>query len=153
MSFTQSANQFRGLRNVVLQAFRNALKRNDKVATGETLKSLKARVFIGFSKFELDILGSKAFFFIQSGRKPGGKMPPVDALVKWIKARKIQGRSKRGRFLSDRALAFAIGRGIVKHGIKPTDIFGDVEREITDPISKAINESAKKDIVTSIKRA
>ena len=48
---------------------------------------------------------------------------PLSALLNWIKIRGIKGRNNKGRFITDRSLAFGIQTNIFKYGIRPTNIY------------------------------
>jgi hypothetical protein len=43
--------------------------------------------------------------------------------LKWIKIRGIRGRNKKGRFIKDLSLAWAIQTNIFKYGIRPANIY------------------------------
>lgn len=59
--------------------------------------------------------------WVQSGRLPGKKGVPIDALEKWIKQRGLKGRDKKGRFITNRSFAFGIQKNIKKFGIRPSN--------------------------------
>ena len=63
------------------------------------------------------IQGSFVFYgkFVDTGRKAGGKKVPIDALIEWIRVKRIDLRGKK-----ERSVAFAIQNSIHKKGI-PTD--------------------------------
>lgn len=53
--------------------------------------------------------------FVNAGRKPGTKGVPIDALVEWIRRKRLNMEGKR-----ERSVAFAMQRSIRKKGIKPS---------------------------------
>ena len=63
-----------------------------------------------------------------SGKKGGLKK----AISSWVKRKGIRGRSKDGRFISNKSLTFLISRSIYQHGIKPSLFF-------TKPFEKAFD--------------
>jgi hypothetical protein len=77
----------------------------------------------------IQVLSEEYAQWVQSGRLPGKKGVPVDALEKWIKDRGLQGRDKKGRFIKRRSFAFAIQKNIKKFGIRPSN-FLDVALEM-----------------------
>jgi len=64
------------------------------------------------------------------------KMPPVDTLAQWVKAKGMKGRDAKGKFISHRSLAFAIAKKIQKKGIKATSHY-------TQPISYSMKRFKK----------
>jgi hypothetical protein len=62
--------------------------------------------------------------YVISGRRPGARKVPIDALLKWVKAKGIQaqsGKGRRGGVMRDTQLAFAIQNAIYKRGIASKD--------------------------------
>lgn len=58
---------------------------------------------------------------VNIGRKAGLRGVPIEALEKWIKARGLKGRDKKGKFITVRNFAFAIQTNIKKFGIRPSN--------------------------------
>lgn len=65
--------------------------------------------------------------WVEQGRRPFGveqrfpvnSLPPMAAILDWIKRKRIKGRNKKGQFISNNSLAWAIRVMISKRGIKP----------------------------------
>ena len=47
---------------------------------------------------------------------------PIPALLDWISIKGLRGRTKKGRFMTNLSLAFAIRANIWKFGIKPANL-------------------------------
>ena len=60
------------------------------------------------------------------------KQPPIAPIENWIRNKGIKPRDSKGRFISNRGLAFAISRSIKEKGIKPSLFF-------TKPFEKAFS--------------
>tara|TARA_R110002050_G_scaffold277640_1_gene423395 strand:- start:162 stop:524 length:363 start_codon:yes stop_codon:yes gene_type:complete len=61
---------------------------------------------------------------ISSPYKYKNKQPPPGILAKWISKKGIKGRDKKsGRFISNKSLAFIIGRKIKRDGIQGISFF------------------------------
>jgi hypothetical protein len=80
--------------------------------------------------------GADYLKYLVFGRGPG-KMPPVDAIEAGIKKSGQQGRTKAGKYMSDRSLAWAIAIGIklrgtlIFQGKKPgLDFLGSMEKNM-----------------------
>jgi hypothetical protein len=102
----------------------------DKVASGKLRDSIKV---IAVKQSEnvtiLQVMAEEYSQWVQSGRLPGKKGVPVQAIEKWIKDRNLQGRDKKGRYIKRRSFAFAIQSNIKKFGIRPSN-FLDVALEM-----------------------
>lgn len=96
---------------------------SNKVATGQLLNSLTATVVRTPQGSQLVITYMDYFEAVNLGRRPERKRVPISALLDWIKIRGIKGRNKRGRFIPNLSLAFAIQTNIYKYGIAPSNIY------------------------------
>ena len=102
---------------------------SNKIASGKLYNSVQ--VVVGRNtnqEFVLQVLMEVYGQWVQSGRLPGKRGVPIEALEKWIKDRKLQGRDKKGRFIKTKSFAFAIQNNIKKFGIRPSN-FLDVAIE------------------------
>jgi hypothetical protein len=72
--------------------------------------------------------------YVQDGRLSNPKGVPIQSLMEWIRARKLKGRNKKGKFITDKSFAFAIQTNIKKYGIKSSN-FKDyaLEKLLVDP--------------------
>lgn len=97
----------------------------DKVATGNLLKSLKAELIPWNNQGQggLKITYLDYFQNVNLGRRKNKKNVPIKNLLDWIKVRGIKGRDKKGKFIKDLNLAFAIQKNIYKYGIRPANIY------------------------------
>lgn len=67
----------------------------------------------------IDTLFNYYIVFVDSGRRAGAKMPPIDAIIKWLRKKNIAPLNK-----NIRSTAFLIARSIKEQGIAPRPIFG-----------------------------
>lgn len=91
------------------------LERQGHKATGQLINSVEVAVNDITDGFE--IVGQHLYYgrFVDTGRKAGVKRVPIDALIDWIRVKKMDLRGN-----SERQVAFAIQRAIYNKGI-PTD--------------------------------
>ena len=68
-----------------------------------------------------DILLNDYLTYIESGRRKGAKMPPVEPIIKWARQRGIS---------TDNSTIFLIRRAISRDGIKPRPFMATVLDEI-----------------------
>ena len=76
--------------------------------------------------------------------KKGGKIPPLNAIIQWTKAKGIRGRDKKGRFITDKSLGFLISRSIYQRGLQRTRIiskpYEEMQRDFAEDIQQAVTE-------------
>lgn len=87
--------------------------------------------------------------FVENGRR-AGKMPPIDAILNWIKVKPIVPRAINGRIPDTRQLAFLIARKIGREGtegrypiekITKGSTLNSVIEQIKNEIAKQITDS------------
>lgn len=107
---------------------------SNKVASGEMLDSLTAKLIpgTGDEPAMLEITYADYFQYVNRGRKMGLKRVPLNALLDWIKVRRLKGRDKKGRFIKNISFAYAIQTNIFKYGIRPTNIYDKALDSIED---------------------
>lgn len=126
---------------------------SNKIASGSLQKSINVTT-------QTDSNGGGALIvsmndygqWVQSGRLPGKKGVPVDALEKWIKDRGLQGRDKKGRFIKRRSFAFAIQANIKKFGIRSSNWYDVAIDNVLDDeeIINLLGDSAIEDLINAI---
>ncbi len=124
----------------------------NKVATGKLRDSVQVEVVNRPDETIIQVLAEQYAQWVQSGRLPGKKGVPISAIEKWIIARGLQGRDKRGRFIKRKSFAFAIQKNIKKFGIRPSN-FLDVALELIaeDPqIMELLEEGSYEELINLI---
>jgi len=125
----------------------------NKVASGKLRDSIKVVTKkVNEDETVIQVISEEYAQWVQSGRLPGKKGVPIDAIERWIKERGLQGRDKKGKFIKRRSFAFAIQSNIKKFGIRPSN-FLDVALEMIaeDPkIMDLIGDAAYDDLINLI---
>jgi hypothetical protein len=149
-------------RYIVRQA-RKILEQRGKNTTGKLSRSLKYKIEETKEGYDIKFLASKYAAFVNKGvsgtqgrrtyidingkRKVSPfkfkKQPPSDVIEGWIKNRGIQGRDKKGRFITRKSLAYLIARNIKLKGVPGVSFY-------TQPLSFSFNKF-KKDMITHFK--
>jgi hypothetical protein len=90
--------------------------------------------------------------WVQSGRLPGKKGVPINAIEQWIKERGLTGRDKKGRFIKRRSFAFAIQTNIKKFGIRPSNFLDKAVNllETDQRILDALGEEAFEELINRL---
>lgn len=123
---------------VVVRAYQEELKKNKKIATGQTIASLQNTVVAIPLVLGFEVTGDKVFDYIEFGRKAGAKMPPKGVLLPWLKAK---GKSPK--------LEYIIRKSIATKGIAPVLISASIAKTIVPQMQLDIEAALGKDIQTS----
>ena len=120
---------------------------NQKVGTNtlvgsDIYKSLSVRATHD-GDLVFDIILNDYIVFIESGRRKGAKMPPVEPIIRWARSRGIP---------TDNGTIYLIRRAISREGIRPRPIlqyvFEEVDREwdekLADKLFNKIMEEVDK---------
>lgn len=99
----------------ILQELIKELGYQGHIASGKLLDSLEVEVTEAAGLFSIDGRYLTYGKYVETGRKAGVKRVPIDALIEWIRVKRLDLRGK-----SERSVAFAIQAAIFKKGI-PTD--------------------------------
>lgn len=124
-------------------------KKRRAVATGTLKNSLTFTLRKDKAGYNIKFIAkgeaAKYADFVEDGRKPNSKQPPIDPILKWIKEKKIKARDEKGKILKQtesrkRGLAFAIARGIGKNGIPAVKYYEDAYKDaLPDHEEKILN--------------
>ena len=125
MSFTQDLKR---VGTFIVSELAIDLARKQKKASGKLLKSLRSEVNATGDGFEIAIIASSYFKFVDKGingtqRNRGSqysyknKKPPIAPLIEWIKIRSIATGNREIR-----NIAFAIQNYIYRNGVKGINV-------------------------------
>lgn len=117
----------------------------DKKATGGLIRSIDYKVIEKANILMVELLAADYLTIVDEGRRPG-KQPPTKALDKWVIARGIAPRDKKGRFISRESVKFLIARSIGRKGIKPTGVLKKTIDEVYGRKQKLLELAAIGDI-------
>jgi hypothetical protein len=124
----------------------------DKVASGQLRDTIDVQSKKEGNDTVIEVFMQEYGQWVQSGRLPGKKGVPIDAIEKWIKYRGLLGRDKKGRFIKRRSFAFAIQTNIKKFGIRPSNFLDDTLESLeSDPrIIEALEEMTFEELLNII---
>lgn len=123
----------------------------DAIASGKSFKAFDiSDVASSGDRMEINLTpqGDRAevIGYIEYGRGPG-RMPPRQAIIDWMIARKIIKKDEKGRRVE--ALSFAIAKTIAEDGIEPRFILEKAERHYR-PYIERMFEAAIRRLSTKI---
>lgn len=133
--------------------FANYKGKSNKVASGKLRDSVQVKVGMDSqSKTVLQVMMIDYAQYVQAGRLQNQKMVPIQPLIQWIKARRLKGRNKKGRYIKNESFAFAIATNIKKYGIRPANFIDfSIEKIFEDPrISELIGEATYDELLNAI---
>jgi hypothetical protein len=131
--------------DLVKTLVKNLLKA-DKKATGTLIKSVDYKLVEKANGIMIELLAADYLTNVDEGRKAGSKQPPLKSLDRWIIARKIAPRDKKGKFIPRQSIKFLIARSIAKNGIKPTNVIKKTIDEVYSKKKALIEKAAIEDI-------
>jgi hypothetical protein len=126
---------------------------SNKIASGRLYNSVKVQTAMEPNDvYVLQVIMADYAQFVQSGRLSGKKGVPIEALEKWIKERKLKGRNKEGRYITNRSFAFAIQKNIKKFGIRPSNFIDvSLEKILESPrVMELLGDAAYEDLINAI---
>ena len=132
--------------------FDRQFKRDKRSASGETLRKLDFKLNVKSDEYIVTFYAPDYYEYVEEGRK-AGKMPPREAILKWIQVKKILPKpDKNGKLPSTETLAFLIARAIGKHGTikdkgyKGGEYLADTVEEINDKYLPKLQEALEQDV-------
>ena len=126
---------------------------SNKVASGNLKNSVTVNVVHKSNNNNvLQIMMADYAEYVQQGRRPGKGNVPIKSLLDWIKERKLKGRDKKGKFISNLSFAFAIQKNINRYGIRPSNFIDiSIEKLMADErIVTLIGEATVEDLINAI---
>ena len=125
----------------------------NKVASGRLRDSVSVEVKQAAQGVNIiSVMMEEYYQWVQSGRLPNKRYVPIGALISWIKSRRLKGRNKKGRYITDKSFAFAIQKNINKFGIRPSN-FLDVSLEKIENdvrITELIGDASYEELINLI---
>ena len=96
--------------------YKEKLKADNRVATGNLINSIKTKVRQGKDYFEVEFNAAEYWKYVEEGRN-AGKWPPREAILNWIRAKKILPRpDANGKLPTEEQLSYLIQRAIGENG-------------------------------------
>jgi hypothetical protein len=132
-------------KDLVKTLVKNLLSANKK-ATGNLIRSIDYKVVEKANGFIVELLAADYLTNVDEGRRKGAKQPPTKSLDRWVIARGIAPRDKKGKFISRESVKFLIARSIAKNGIKPTNVIQNTINEVYNNKQKLIEKAAIEDL-------
>lgn len=138
--------------NEYAEAWANAytaeLVAEGKRATGDLIKSVSGEVVVEGDIYSAVLNVADYYKYVEWGRRRGGKMPPVSAILKWVKVKPVLPRANTltGRVPTQEQLAWAIAKSIQQNGIKPTYAVRDTNDITFQAFENRLRQALQEDL-------
>lgn len=111
------------------------------IATGDLAKSLDYKIEIQDQELQLYFIGNDYGQWVDKGRKPGGKLPPISKIKEWTKLKGI-----------DESAAYPIAKSISIKGIAPTNFYTISTTRRVKEFEKNFYLALKQDMINEINK-
>lgn len=144
------ARQFQPFADKILALYRQALQNKGIDASGTLSQTASSMVEIDGTKLIISLNLEPYWKYVEYGRR-AGKMPPIDAILNWIKIKPIVPNPINGKVPDTRQLAFLIARKIGREGIKGRKpitemVYSDTIETMINDIKTIIAEQIKNEL-------
>lgn len=131
-------------------ALRNEYQDNlilhNRIASGDLLNSVEYVIDRDGYTYTVSLMLKDYWYFVENGRK-AGKMPPMDAILSWIKAKPVLPRpNAEGKLPTPQQLAFLIARKIGEEGTEGTQDLRKATDTIWDTFEDRLYEAIDEDV-------
>lgn len=135
----------------ILTLYRQALQNKGIDASGMLSQTASSTIEIDGTKLIISLNLEPYWKYVEYGRR-AGKMPPIDAIARWITIKPIVPNPINGRVPDTRQLAFLIARKIGRDGIegrKPITetVYSDTVETMLNDIKSAIVGQLKEQLL------
>ena len=130
--------------------YKSLLIRDNKKASGNLIKSIKGLDITFESNKAVGYISLADYWkYVEYGRKPGGKFPPFNKILNWIRIKPVLPRPVNGIKPTEKQLAFLISRKIARDGIEAGKQYDESlklvwardKQMISDAITLDLNEA------------
>ena len=124
-------------------------------ASGKLYKTIDYTITSKSDSYLVTINLEEYWKYISYGRRPGAKMPPVEAIENWIKVRKILPRpvtlkSGKQRVPTIQQLAYVIARSISRRGIAPRPFMRETIAETVETFQDKLSAAIRDDVLENL---
>lgn len=130
MDIKWDKKQLKAIANEFVREYQQQLSNFDANATGALSRTAKTDVEINGPLITVYAELEPEWKWVEYGRKPGGKFPPKQAILNWMKVRNILPRGPKP--ISVDQLAFLIQRKIAVKGIAPRPALHNAAEEMVE---------------------
>ena len=113
-------------------------------ATGNLAGSVSFNMDFKGVEYQVSLNLLSYWKYVEYGRRPG-KMPPIQAILDWIKVKPVIPREINGHLPTERQLAFLIARSIGENGTEGRHVLERANTKIQDQMIESIKQAFLED--------
>lgn len=137
----EATDEMRKICQDFLERYKQSLKDNNHIASGNLYNTAAYKTNINGSWFELTFVLDEAWRYLENGTRP--HFPPINAIENWIRVKKIVPKAVNDKVPTTHQLAYLISRKISEVGTKPTKLLQQTIDKSDDLIELMLNEIVK----------
>ena len=131
--------------------YQDNLIRSDRIASGELLNSVEARVEAHGTVYEVQLLLEDYWKYVEDDTRP--HWPPRDAILRWIRMKPVLPRPDAyGRVPTPQSLAYLISRKIARSGTRGSHDMRKTQQVMNADIRRRLEEAFARDVSETFAR-
>ena len=124
------------------------LIRAGKKDTGNLINSIEYNVLDTVDGVLLELNAPEYLKYIDEGRRPNSKQPPISAIIPWVRRKGIVVQGAK----NERQSAFVIARAIGKNGIRPLNFLKPTIERVIKNKQELIRKMSEDDILNILNK-
>jgi hypothetical protein len=124
------------------------LIRAGKKDTGNLINSIDYNVLETVDGVLLELNAPEYLKYIDEGRRPNSKQPPISAIIPWVRRKGIVVQGAK----NERQSAFVIARAIGKNGIRPLNFLKPTIERVIKNKQELIRKMSEDDILSILNK-
>ena len=154
MKFSRTEALLNSFGNTLISRYREHIS---EYASGKLYKTIDYTITSKSDSYLVTINLEDYWKFIEKGRRPGAKMPPVSAIENWIKIRKIIPRpvtlkSGKQRVPTVQQLAYVIARSIARKGIAARPFMRESIEDTMKDFKSKLSAAVREDVLENLEQ-
>lgn len=154
MKFSRTEALLNSFAQTIVNRYRDKIS---EYSSGNLYKTIDYTITSKSDSYLVTINLEEYWVFLENGRRAGAKMPPISAIEKWIKVRKILPRpvtlkSGKQRVPTVQQLAYVIARSIAKKGIKPRPFMRESIEDTMKDFNSKLTAAVREDVLENLEQ-
>ena len=154
MKFSRTEALLNSFAQTIVNRYKDKIS---EYASGKLYKTIDYSITAQNDSYLVTINLEEYWKVIEKGRRAGAKMPPISAIEKWIKVRKILPRpvtlkSGKQRVPTVQQLAYVIARSISRKGIAARPFMRESINQTIDDFKSKLSSAVREDVIDNLEQ-